>query len=169
MKTKNRIEINDLGSSCEFLIKTKGTPIIVILILGIVALIGFVMPPTIFISSLIFKFDLGFGFLFTILIGFGTAYYLTKLILWNTFGFEKVLISKGKLEYYCDFKYFKSNRKTILNNSLKAAIPVENGNENSFGHLRIESSSESIESQIYLPIILLNDLVLGINKRLEIL
>ena len=164
MKTKNRIEIIESENGVEYIIRTKRTPTIVILIMGFVALIGFIMPPTVFIFNFILDLDLGFGFLFTILIGFGTGYYLTKLILWNTFGLEKFIISNRKAEYYCDFKIFKSNRKIIENPfTVKYLTNIKNSanvnRENIFGRLIIESSDDKIESQIDLPIRLLDDLL----------
>jgi hypothetical protein len=169
MKTKNRIEIMESENEVEYIIRTKRVPAIVILIMGFVALIGFIMPPTVLILSFIFDLNLGFGFLFTILIGFGTGYYLTKLILWNTFGLERFLISNQKAEYYCDYKFFKSNRK-VLENPLTVKYLTNNINsvnvnkENIFGRLIIESSDDKIESQINLPIRLLDDLLSVIKK-----
>lgn len=169
MKTKNRIEIMESENEVKYIIRTKKTPTIVILIMGFFAVIGFIMPPTVLIFSFILELDLGFGFLFTILIGFGTGYYLTKLILWNTIGFEKFLVSNRKAEYYCDYKFFKSNRK-VLENPFTVKYLTNNKNsenvnkENIFGRLTIESYDDKIESQINLPIRLLDNLLSVIIK-----
>ena len=99
---------------------------------------------------------------------YGTGIYLTRLVLWNIFGLEKFIISNRKVEYYCDFKLFKSKKITLVDNKLSATylINEHNNGKEEIGYLVIESSSDKIESQINLSIKDLDDLSNRINHLL---
>ncbi|UBM61312.1 hypothetical protein LA303_07730 [Candidatus Sulfidibacterium hydrothermale] len=169
MDKENHIEIIESENKVECKIKNKGTSLIVVLILGVFALIGFILPFAVFISSFIYNFNISFGFIITILIGFGTGYYLTKLILWNTFGLEKFTISDTKTDYYCDFKFFRSNKKTLNKPFVVKYITKDKNTENvkkeNYGRLVIESRDNKVESQFDLPIKYLEDLLSLVNDK----
>jgi len=170
MKLKNHIEIIESENGIECLIKNKRTSTVVVIFLGI---IGFIIPLAVFVSSFIYNFNIGFGFIFTILFGFGTSYYFTRLILWNTVGLEKFLISNKTAEYYCDFKIFKRNEKTIkspftVEYRTDNKQPENDYKENNYGRLLIISLDDKIESQFDIPVKYLESLLTVINSKINL-
>ncbi|MCR9171821.1 MAG: hypothetical protein NXI10_04975 [bacterium] len=131
---KNNIKVNhsDKGVSVEIETRTKsnfGT--ISALIFSI---ISFSLPILFLIIGVIYFSDLiGVGFIITLTIFWGTAFYMGKLYLWNKFGVEHYLIRGNDIITYQTYGVFKSkemvSKFTELEFEAHLVYPEINTNE----------------------------------------
>jgi hypothetical protein len=153
MKAK-QIEIN--GS--ELTISVKKTPLVIRIILSIVLSIMVFIPilATYFVltDGDGFHIGLAFSFLFFWVLGF----YILRIILWNSFGREIIVLGREKIQYTADYKYFKDGRKEIEINQLATEIIFEDEPNDPVGRLRLHSDSNSIESVIKTRLVELEEL-----------
>ena len=54
------------------------------------------------------KLDIGFGYLFTLVIFFGTAIFFARKYLWTYYGAEFFELSESTLHHYFDYRFFKA-------------------------------------------------------------
>jgi hypothetical protein len=80
------------------------------------------------------------------MIFWGAGIYLFRLMLWNLFGQEVIKLTNEKLEYFCDYKFFKDNLQSLKMSTLKinSFEPEEKGNEGIF--LKISDGENEIET-----------------------
>ena len=90
--------------------KTKKSAFIFFVTVGTIILS---MPFVIFILSLVEKFDLGFGFIFSILVAALVSFYLFRMAFWNMYGVEKYYITKDSVTFIADYRIFKDTVMTI--------------------------------------------------------
>ena len=108
--------------------KTKKTVFIFFVTVGsIIAL----MPIVIFIISLFEKIDIGFGFLFSIIIAVLVSFFLYRMAFWNMYGIEKYIIEKKSVTFIADYKVFKDNVMKLEGEEIKVGdfITTDNGHD----------------------------------------
>ena len=133
----------------EVILETVKAPFSIRLFLGIFMVIGFLTPVAVFILNLYKDLDFGFSFVTTVIIGLLVGFYLLRLILWNTYGKEYLTLYSDKIEYQCDYKYFKGGMKTLNGRQITAEPkwdPRVSG-----GKLKIASENGSIDTSIHMP------------------
>lgn len=114
-------------------ISVKYSPVIIRLFLSVVALIIFVMP--IIVTGYIVSTDgvLPFGLFISYFVAWLVGAYLTRIILWNTYGKEQLTLYTDKISYHADFKFFQSNKKEITVENLQlASICIDEEEQSGF-------------------------------------
>ncbi len=156
---KASINIEPKEHSTDFVINMPKSPFIIRFVLVFFATVGFVFPILVVVLASINGTKIGFGILFSFLIGFGVGIYLTRLILWNTYGSEHIKISSLGLEYYCDYRLFKDNRKHL---KLKNLF-FQKANTN----MMMKNNDETINTSITLSDKMLDELIDNIQNEVE--
>jgi len=145
----------------DLVIKTDKAPLSIRLFLGIFMIIGFLTPLIVLIFSFYSDLEIGFSYIITLIIGVGVGFYLLRLILWNTYGKEILKITPERVDYHCDYRYFKGNKK-ILEGSPFRIKPIF-GYKAIYGKLNIENDSDSLTTNIDID----KDSIFGLIDILE--
>lgn len=69
---------------------------------------------------------IGFGFIITILIFWGTGFYSFRLLLWNKIGKEIFQVSNGQIEHYYDYGIFKDNFQKLKSRNFSFGYMIAN-------------------------------------------
>ncbi len=138
------------GSPLRLTCYTKGTPLIIRVILGTLASLAFLAP----VVVLVLMLASGEGFKIRIVVSFlimwSIGMYLTRMVLWNSFGKEIIEFHSDKLHYCCDYKYFQGNQQDIGRDHLLIAIvPVSETEQTS--KLHFTNGHETIEMVLPIP------------------
>ncbi|MCA5004586.1 hypothetical protein [Sphingobacterium bovistauri] len=125
------------------------------------------------ICTILFPLFSGMGLHIGNILGLGFFGYLTyillKMSLWNTKGKETIVITNNELKYSAHYYLFKGNSKIIELDDIFFDIYKEYPDDN-FGALKIiDISNNSIETASKLDIETLNELIVILNTRLNLL
>lgn len=146
--------------------KTKKTVFIFFVTVGsIIAL----MPIVIFIISLFEKIDIGFGFLFSIIIAALVSFFLYRMAFWNMYGIEKYIIEKKSVTFIADYKVFKDNVMKLEGEEIKVGFFDKKQNlqkNQNTAKLIFELNGKQIQSTIDITINSINKLTTKIEKIL---
>ncbi|NCP85604.1 MAG: hypothetical protein GW823_12125 [Bacteroidetes bacterium] len=139
-------------------IKGKSTPVLIKIILAIFLVICILMP----IGATIFSFGesgLHIGIVFSFILFWGIGFYLLRVILWNTFGQETLLLNTKKILYLADYKYFKDGKREIGIKNLTIKIIYENQKNKTVGRLFLFNETEQLETVLQTNILVLIEIV----------
>ncbi len=167
MKNHKSIKVTELNDRLFIDLYVDRAPIGVMIFMGIFALIGCLIPIVTIIFSNNQNLDIGPGFIISLIIGFGVSFYLTRIILWNTVGVEKYVISKKSVKQTCDYKWFKDSERMLKGNDILSKYVSQNSKPDESGRLTFETTNENIQSVIDLPIENLKDLLRIIEIKLD--
>ena len=146
--------------------KTKKTVFMFFVTVGsIIAL----MPIVIFIISLFEKIDIGFGFLFSIIIAALVSFFLYRMAFWNMYGIEKYIIEKKSVTFIADYKVFKDNVMKLEGEEIKVGFFDKKQNlqkNQNTAKLIFELNGKQIQSTIDITINSINKLTTKIEKIL---
>lgn len=142
MRKPTLIEVSK-GDSTEFIIRIPVGPLGVRIPLAVFASLGFVIPVLVLVYGIHQNKEVGFGFVLASMMGFGTGIYLFRFILWNTYGAEHIIVSDSKIQYFCNYRFFKDNSQTF---DLKRVSVIA---EESVLHFITEK--ESFSTSVQLP------------------
>lgn len=160
IEKENKLEIN------LHVEKTKKTVFVFFVTVGsIIAL----MPIVIFIISLFEKIDIGFGFLFSIIIAALVSFFLYRMAFWNMYGIEKYIIEKKSVTFIADYKVFKDNVMKLEGEEIKVGFFDEKQNlqkNQNTAKLIFELNGKQIQSTIDITINSINKLTTKIEKIL---
>ena len=146
--------------------KTKKTVFVFFVTVGsIIAL----MPIVFFIFTLIEKIDLGFGFIFSIIIAVLVSFFLYRMAFWNMYGIEKYIVEKESVTFIADYKIFKDSVMKLEGQAIKVGFFDEKKNHESnqsTAKLIFELNEKQIQSTIDLSINSIEKLTTKIEKIL---
>ena len=154
---------NENNGRLDVMLETVKAPFSIRLFLGIFMVIGFLTPVAVFILNLYKDIEFGFSFVTTVIIGLLVGFYLLRLILWNTYGKEYLAIYSNRINYQCDYKYFKGSKKTIQGSQIR--VEPKWDPRVSGGKLKIMNENGTIETSIHIPEEKLTKLVEDISAR----
>lgn len=148
----------------DVILRVKQAPVFVRGLLFVVAFLFFIHP---FVGIIFYApFGEGFHFWYFIwLVVYGVlGFYLLRLALWNTYGKEKITISKNSINYFVDYGWFKDR---IKQSKTEAPItfsinPI--GHTDKRGRLVIGQNDTAINSAIRMPLPQLQELISKLNK-----
>jgi hypothetical protein len=98
------------------------TPFAVRFVIGFFCFAIFIVPVVATIAILANGDGFKAGIIISYIISWLVGYYLLRIVLWNSYGKEIVVIDSESLNYYCDYKYFKSNQQELKLSKLKIEI-----------------------------------------------
>ena len=160
IEKENKLEIN---------LHVEKTKKIVFIFLVIVGSIIALMPIVFFIISLFEKIDIGFGFLFSIIIAALVSFFLYRMAFWNMYGIEKYIIEKKSVTFIADYKVFKDNVMKLEGEEIKVGFFDEKQNpqnNQNTAKLIFELNGKQIQSTIDITINSINKLTTKIEKIL---
>lgn len=136
-------------SIIQFILRVKKAPLAILIFFMTFAAVGFLLPlVVIFIFKNQDENPSPAIILITALFWIG-SYYLLRLILWNLYGREIIQFSENGIDYFCDFRYFKS--KTISfqkNNELIIDLSSNQENEEGSHILTIQQGLKKVQTSI---------------------
>ncbi|WP_298520907.1 hypothetical protein [uncultured Kordia sp.] len=96
-------------SQDQIVITGNKSPLFTRILLLVIAIIAIIIPLSVIIYRAVD--GLGFHFVFVpiILITLGTAYFMLRMFLWNTYGKEILTFTEDGITYKSDYKYFKGS------------------------------------------------------------
>jgi hypothetical protein len=142
---------NQLSLDGNTLVVTLGkTSIIVRGIILFFAAFSFLMPLVILIFMMANHADFKFGFVILFIILWLPAYYLLRIVLWNSYGKERLIFSREKVIYEADYKFFKDSKQELSGNISVEIVKNSSSNKDE-STLLLKSEIEKIETVIALP------------------
>lgn len=152
----------------ELILKVKKSPFLVRFIMFIFSFVFFLAP----LSGMIFSILLGKGFHFGFFIGIGIfgllGFYMLRISLWNTYGFEKIIFNKKHVTYLANYKWFKDSEKTKEIEPLLFSITSIGYEEDNEGVLKIGFDNSSIECATKMPIPEIKKLIEELERSLKL-
>jgi len=84
---------------------------------------------------------------------------LLRLFLWNSYGREVIVLTKGQVEYFCDYKLFKLNKKKIVSDDIeivflneeKSSVSLDSPELPPDVFILIKSGKETITTHFAIP------------------
>lgn len=126
------------------------------------------MPFVVLIIALIEKDNLGFGFIFSIIIAGLVDFYLLRLAFWNRYGIEKFIIENNSIIYIADYKIFKDKIMQLEGEKIIVGYydkKIDNENKTT-AKLIFEYQNQQIRSIIDLPFNEIENLICIIERKL---
>ena len=124
------------------------------LVLALLIVVSFLIPPAATVVSIQHDIRLNIGIVVSYLLFWGIGIYFIRVLLWNSYGKEVLILEKDELNYYADYKLFRDNKKTLKRIDLKIEIIELIIGKEKKGTLIFNNS---IETVIKLPISELNE------------
>ncbi|GAA3610318.1 hypothetical protein GCM10022396_29370 [Flavivirga amylovorans] len=87
------------------------------------------------------------------------GFYLLRVSLWNTYGYETIFFNEQKLTYEANYGWFKDGKKVITISSLSFTIKQIGYEEDKKGTLIIETDDSCIECATKMPIHEIKELI----------
>ena len=149
----------------QLTISAGKAPLIIRILLALVLLILILLPIAIVIFSLAYGMGLKLGVLLSFILCWGVAFYLLRLILWNSYGQEILILNPDKIIYLADYKLFKDGREEIGTKDLEMEIVYGGKFGKTLGRLILKSETTLIETVLQVPITELEELISKIEMR----
>lgn len=158
-------QIKILGS--QLIISVTKAPLIIRIILTLVLIILVLIPFGAIIFALIEQSGPHIFMAFMFFVFWGAAFYMLRVVLWNSVGREILTLNPDKIVYIADYKYLKDGRQEIGIENLEAGIIYSNDSKIREGRLVLESPTKIIRTVIWLPITELEELIAAITVRYD--
>lgn len=147
----------------SLVLKVKKAPAFVRGLLFVIAFLFFIHP---LVGIVFFAPFEGFHFWYFIwLVVYAVlGFYLLRLALWNTYGKEKITISKNSVNYFVDYGWFKDRIKEAQIDAPVTFSVNPNGYSDRRGRLKIGQNRAAIISAVRMPLEQLQELIGELNK-----
>jgi hypothetical protein len=136
----------------KLVLKTKKSPFFVLFSLYIITILCIILP----VLALVYSFGLGDGIKLThiIMLGFFGLmfFYMLRLSLWNTMGFERLTFNEISIHYVADYGWFKDSQKTFDKNKVVFEIVKVGYDDENLGVLVVHCDTEVFHTASKLPI-----------------
>jgi len=160
----NQIEFKE-GNPNVYIISVNKSPLIVRAILLIILILFALIP----VMATYFRLSSGYGFHFGLALSFVLCwligFYLLRIVLWNTYGKEKLEFNDSIITYEADYKFFKDGKKELENKRLTIDINKIPEEKKDIGTLVINNELDQIITVIKLPIEKLKEIENKINEN----
>jgi hypothetical protein len=140
--TINQVDFKDH----TIIISSKKRPYAILAVLLLLTIFSLLVP--VFATVIVLKrgIESKIGLAITFMLFGGTGIYFIRMILWNLFGQVVIKLTDGKLEYFCDYKFFKDNLQTLKLSKLKIDLCKTEEKENEGIFLKISDGENEIET-----------------------
>tara|TARA_R110002020_G_scaffold44135_5_gene127482 strand:+ start:47 stop:532 length:486 start_codon:yes stop_codon:yes gene_type:complete len=157
----NQAEINHN----QLLLKGNKSPLLIRATLTVVLLICILIPiaATYFLISE--RKGPHIGIVLSFFFFWGIGFYLLRIILWNTFGREIIILEKDKILYEADYRFFKDGKQTISTENIEVvAVPTEDKTEN-LAILNFSNKQQHINTVLKVSLDKMRNIAQEINNR----
>ena len=147
-------------------ISVRKAPLIIRVILTLVLAVLVLIPFGAIIFALIEQSGPHIFMAFMFFVFWGAAFYMLRVILWNSVGREVLTLNPDKIVYIADYKHFKDGRQEISTEDLEVGI-IHTNESDLVGRLVLKSPTKMIQTVVWAPLTELEELITAIEMRYE--
>lgn len=149
---RNNITLTQTESSIGIKIRSEKKSKSSLNFLLIFSIIAFCLPVLFFILALsLYDNAVGFGFLISIILFWGSGLFTLKMFLWNRFGEEEYIFSNNKLTYIFNYRFFKSKPQELDYSSVEFGYHRQENNSELFA-LSFDHPENGVNNDVYFVI-----------------
>lgn len=148
-------------------ISVRKVPLIIRVVLTLVLAVLILIPFGAIVSALIYQSGPHILMAFMFFVFWGAAYYMLRVVLWNSVGQEILTLNPGNILYVADYKHFKDGRQEISTEELEVEIVHTNESDIPEGRLVLKSPRKKIQTVVWAPITQLEELIAAIEMRYD--
>lgn len=149
----------------QLLLKVKRSPLLGRLLLYLITFLSIALPLGGFIVNMISNVGLSFFHILFLFIFGLIAFYMLRVSLWNTYGFELIQFDNNKLTYVADYHWFKDKVKEFDFKNINYDIKPVGYEEDNKGILVIKFDDDRVlETVAKIPRSDLESLIISLNK-----
>ncbi|MEQ9312262.1 MAG: hypothetical protein RJQ05_06940 [Cytophagales bacterium] len=127
-------------------IKVENPPKVIISILAFVMIILGILPIFGTIILILNQEGLHFVLLMIYIVFWGSGFYLLRVVLWNIYGQEILILERNRIIYIADYKLFKDGKKELEIDNLTSDIIAHPRNPKGKNKLLLKNNSSSLET-----------------------
>lgn len=148
----------------QLILKVKRSALLGRLLLYLITFLSIALPLGGFIANMVNDGELKFFNLVFLFIFGLIAFYMLRVSLWNTYGFEVIQFNNNKLAYVADYHWFKDKVKEFTFENINYDIKLVGYEEDNKGVLIIKFDDDTIlETVTKIPISDLESLIVILN------
>jgi predicted membrane protein len=133
-------------------IESNKMPVFIAVVLFGLAIISILIPLLVLIFLVYSKSGFHFGIVLSFALFWGSAFLITKNLLWNIYGVEILHFSENQIIYQPDFKYFKGTPQRLPLQHLDFEIDVLEPKKTDSSIIHFISEEESISTCFKIPV-----------------
>lgn len=132
--------------SKQLVISSRKAPVFIRIVLIILLSTLILIPLVVTFFTLTYGNGPHIGIVFSFLLCWGVAFYLLRILLWNSVGREVLILNTNYISYAADYRLFKDNQQEIAVKGLETDIVYGESPNQSLGRLRLRNQSTSLET-----------------------
>lgn len=149
----------------QLILRVKRSPLLGRLLLYLITFLSIALPLGGFIVNMISNVGLSFFHILFLFIFGLIAFYMLRVSLWNTYGFELIQFGNKKLTYVADYHWFKDKVKEFDFENIDYSIKQVGYEEDNKGVLVIRFDNDKVlETVTEVPISDLESLIIRLNN-----
>ncbi len=115
------LEVNIQKGKIEISIQPAKANRFVLAVLSILVIVSFIFPLVAIFLAVLFveQLNIGFGYILTLIIFWGTGIYFLRKLLWNLRGKEVFTLTEDEVMHFFDYGFFKDKLSTFESRSPK--------------------------------------------------
>lgn len=133
----------------EIVIQRTKTPLMIKITLAFVMGMSFLSPIGITFLNFLQGKDFHFRIIISYFLFWGIGIYLLRVVLWNAYGQEILILEKDKIKYLADFKYFKDGQQEMSTAGLTTTLIFDNANDKNTGRIKLSNPNYTIETTLF--------------------
>jgi len=149
----------------ELILRVKRSPLLGRILLYLITFLSIALPLGGFIVNMSSNVGLSFFHILFLFVFALIAFYMLRVSLWNTYGFEIIQFGNSKLTYVADYHWFKDKVKEFSFENINYDIKPIGYEEDNKGILVIKFDDDRVlETVAKIPISDLESLIIRLNK-----
>lgn len=149
----------------QLILRVKKSPLLGRILLYLITFLSIALPLGGFIVNMINNVGLSFFHILFLFIFGLIAFYMLRISLWNTYGFELIQFGNNKLTYVADYHWFKDKVKEFDFENIKHEVKPMGYEEDNKGVLVIKFDDDKVlETVSKVSISDLESLISSLNK-----
>lgn len=152
----------------QLILRVKKSPLLGRILLYLITFLSIALPLGGFIVNMISNVGLSFfHILFLVIFGL-IAFYMLRVSLWNTYGFELIQFGNNKLTYVVDYHWFKDKVKEFDFENINYEVKPMGYEEDNKGVLVIRFDNDKLlETVTKIPLSDLESLIVILNPSTQ--
>lgn len=128
----------------QLVLRVKKSPLLGRILLYLITFLSIALPLGSFIVNMISNVGLSFFHILFLFIFGLIAFYMLRVSLWNTYGFELIQFDNNKLTYVADYRWFKDKVKEFTFENINYDIKPVGYEEDNKGVLIIKFDEDRV-------------------------
>lgn len=152
----------------QLILRVKKSPLLGRILLYLITFLSIALPLGGFIVNMINNVGLSFFHILFLFIFGLIAFYMLRISLWNTYGFELIQFGNNKLTYVADYHWFKDKVKEFDFENIKHEVKPMRYEEDNKGVLVIRFDNDKLlETVTKIPLSDLESLIVILNPSTQ--